>query len=114
MAEATQEQLPLPQAPSGPITEDLPDEEIMARALGEKPRDPATGRFLSEKPEAPAEEKPAAENTEEKPAEEAKPDEAAEEQPKWDDLKNVKLKIPMKQGDKEWEEELSLEQLREE
>lgn len=37
-----------------------------------------------------------------------------EQEYKWDELKAIKLKIPMKQGDKEWEDEISLEQLREE
>lgn len=46
---------------------------------------------------------------------EAKAGEAEQEQEyKWDELKAIKLKIPMKQGDKEWEDEISLEQLREE
>lgn len=115
MAEATQEQVqqqPAQEQPQ-PITPDLPDEEIMSRAMGERPRDPQTGRFLSQtdKPaEQPQEAQPA-----EKPAvaEAEKPSEQEQEY-KWDDLKGIKLKIPMKQGDKEWEDEISLDQLREE
>ena len=85
------------------------DEDIMGRVMGEKPRD-AQGRFVAEQPVA---EQPAQEPAAEATTEPAKPEEATEEY-KWDDLKAIKLKIPMKQGDKEWEDEISLEQLREE
>lgn len=69
-----------------------------------KPRDEG-GRFKPGPTEKPVAEQPRA----------AAPQaEAAEEQPeyKWDDLKSVKLKIPMKNGEKEWEEELQLEEVR--
>jgi hypothetical protein len=38
--------------------------------------------------------------------------ESPEEDLTWENVRNVKLKIPMKNGDEEWEEELSLEDLR--
>jgi hypothetical protein len=69
----------------------------------EKPRDDK-GRFAKSETD-PAQTEQAAETEQEA---------AAEEQPeyKWDEVKGIKLKIPMKNGDKEWEDEISLEELR--
>lgn len=46
--------------------------------------------------------------------EETQQAEAGEQEYKWDELKGIKLKIPMKNGEKEWEDEITLEQLRSE
>lgn len=68
-----------------------------------RPRD-EKGRFLKTETEQQAEAAQEGEKAEEK----------QEEQPeyKWDEVKQIKLKIPMKNGDKEWEDELTLEELR--
>lgn len=113
MAEVVQEQVQQPaqqqQTQEAP-PQDMSDEGIMSRALGDKPRD-AQGRFVGQQQTETQTAPPQEQATTEKPAEQQA---QAEEQPeyKWDELKAIKLKIPMKQGDKEWEEELSLEQLR--
>lgn len=77
----------------------------------ETPRD-EQGRFT--KAEAPAEgetEEPVAEEaTNEAETEQAEP--AEEEELSWDQVKDVKLKVPMKADGKEWTEELTLEELR--
>jgi hypothetical protein len=83
----------------------------MARALGiDRPRD-AQGRFATNQPPETQEGVPQqpAQQTAEKPATE----EAAQEY-NWDDLKNIKVKVPMKNGEKEWVDETTLEQMRNE
>lgn len=116
MAEAVQEQQQHiePQVPL-----DMSDEAIMGRALASDaamtpPRDPTTGRFLPQQQaqaQANAEpEKPAEPEAAEQPAE---TEAVAAETVKWDEVKDVKIKVPMKNGDKEWEEELTLHDLRE-
>jgi hypothetical protein len=49
---------------------------------------------------------------EEQPAAEEPAEEPADESPKWDELREVKLKVPLKNGDEEKELELSLDELR--
>lgn len=126
MAEAVQEQQqthpqqPVQQQPAAEL--DMSDEAIIGRALDASPlpqRDPQTGRFL---PQQQAQQQANAEQqapvTEEVKPEaavaEAEPDKqaAADEPVKWDEVKDVKIKVPMKDGEKEWEEEVTLEQLR--
>lgn len=80
-------------------------EETAARERDDK------GRFTPKQEAQPQEQ---AEAQTEKPAAEAQNEATEQEEYKWDQLKNIKLKIPMKQGDKEWEDEISLEQLRDE
>jgi hypothetical protein len=98
---------------------DMSDEAIMGRALATDaantpPRDPTTGRFLPQQQaqaQANAEtEKPAEQTEEAQPAETATDE--SEEAVKWDEVKDVKIKVPMKDGEKVWEEEVTLEQLR--
>lgn len=95
----------------------MADEDVMAKALGmpapgEKQRD-AQGRFASQKPEAPAQQQQApADGTQAKPSETQQAADEAAQQYKWDELKGIKLKVPFKTGDKEWEEEIPLEELR--
>jgi hypothetical protein len=112
--EAPQQQLPLT-SPVPPSDEDLmsrfiaPAPEQQAQPA-ERPRD-AQGRFVA------GEQEQAQPQTEEKPAAEVKEpeekQEATQEEVKWDEVKDIKLKIPMKNGEKEWEEEVTLADLRE-
>lgn len=109
-AEAPQPTAPEAPAPAAerPSYEGLSDEQIIARASGlEPPKQPraSDGKF-AKTPEA-AQAQPAAAEQSQQLAAEEKPQEY-----KWDEVKGIKLKIPMKNGDKQWEEELSLEDLR--
>jgi len=77
----------------------------------------ADGKFVAqppEEPEAPVDTTPVPEGQDEggtAPAEQA----AAEQQEvSWDELKEYRLKVPMKAGDREWDEEVSIAQLRDE
>jgi hypothetical protein len=98
---------------------DMSDEGIMSRALGVQnlpPRDDS-GRFVSQQQqaEAPAETPPPAETPAEATAEpEAAAAPAEQEEVPWDSVKDVKIKVPMKDGDKEWIDEVTIGQLREE
>ena len=120
MAEAVQEQQQVePQVPL-----DTSDDALLGRAMGlEDPAAPRDekGRFVSQKPaaeatqEAPQEQQQPAqgEDPADKPAEQSEPA-AKQEEVKWEDVKDVKIKVPMKVGEKEWEDEVTLEQLRSE
>jgi hypothetical protein len=115
MAEAVQEQQQVePQVPL-----DMSDEAVIGRAMDATPtppRDPNTGRFLpQQEAEAQAQATPPAEQPATEQATEQPPAESPAEQEvvKWDEVKDVKIKVPMKNGDKEWEEELTLHDLRE-
>lgn len=107
-----------PQTPQPVVVVDSPPKpspeerilNIIAPKAPEKPRD-EQGKFVSTKQEEPAE-KPA-EQAEQPQTGDDSPQTGDEPEPSWDELKSVKLKIPMKNADKEWEEELTLEQLRE-
>jgi len=102
-----QTEQPAPAAPQQPLT----DEQIMARVLqGERPRD-AQGRFTAQQQQAPAEQQQQAQQPAAEPTQEQQSAEQAQEY-KWDDLKNIKVKIPMKNGDKEWTDELTLDEMR--
>lgn len=119
MAEVAQQPVEQPQVQPQQAELDMSDEAIMGRAMGTPlpPRD-EQGRFLpQQQAEAQANATPAAETppAEAKPAAETPPADATQpeqEVVKWDEVKDVKIKVPMKDGDKEWEEEVSLEQLR--
>lgn len=81
----------------------------------ERPRAP-DGKFLPQNPQAQV-----APESAEQPAQEAQTEQQTAEQPPaesehiaWDEVKDVKVKIPMKVDGKEWEEEVTLEQLRSE
>lgn len=79
-----------------------------------KPRD-EKGRFAStQAEEVPAEPVEAAETPDVEPTQEGQ--EPAQEEPaeeiSWDELKDVRVKVPMKADGKEWTEELTLDQLR--
>jgi hypothetical protein len=120
MAEAAaQEQQPAqtiePQVPL-----DMSDEAVIGRAMDTPmpPRD-AQGRFVGQQQaEAqaqatpPATETPPEQQTEQTTEQKAETPE--QEVVKWDEVKDVKIKVPMKVGDKEWEDEVTLEQLRSE
>jgi hypothetical protein len=54
----------------------------------------------------------APEEAPEEPPEENAQVEGADEELSWEQIKDISLKIPMKSGEKEWEEELTFEQLR--
>lgn len=87
--------------------QELSPEDRMAIAAGlmpdpnAKPRD-EKGRFTKqESQDAPQ-------------PEEAKAQEEVAEEIQWDQIKELKVKIPMKNGDKEWQEEKTFEELRNE
>jgi hypothetical protein len=113
-------QQPQPQAPQAPQRPlDMSDEGIMSRALGgtQPPRD-ENGRFMSQQTQQPAPDAPTPPPAE-TPAETNDPEKAAEapaeqEEVPWDSVKDVKIKVPMKDGEKEWLEEVTIGQLRDE
>lgn len=129
MTDAVQEQQQAPQqqqdqqpAPA-PEAAPLSDEAIMAKALGldGRPRD-ERGRFVGQQqqqPQQPAPQEteagPVEQKAEQQPAEqEQKAEEPKQEEVPWDSVKDLKIKVPMKQDGKEWVEELTVGQLREE
>ena len=87
----------------------------------QQPRAP-DGKFVSQQaePEPPVDPTPVPEGQDEggeEPAQQVQqPSQEPEQQEEvsWEDLKEYKLKIPMKAGDREWEEEITLAQLRDE
>ena len=94
--------------------ETLSPEDRIAIAAGiepePKPRD-EKGRFAKQE-EAPAEESPRQEAPSAE-AEAAEPQEVEEtEEIQWDQIKDLKVKVPMKNGEKEWQDELTFEELR--
>lgn len=111
-----------PQVPQQPAADlDMSDEAIMGRALGvvDRPRD-EHGRFVAQQQaqeqanaNQPAQTQTAAEQSAE-PEKEAEAAPGEQETVKWDEVKDVKIKVPMKADGKEWEEEVTLEQLRSE
>lgn len=111
-----------PAAPSAPA----PIEDRMLKIINpgaaqaeraaQQPRE--NGKFAKPQPAPSAEAQPAPEAQEQsadgaQPAAAAEGEQATEEQDfAWESIKDTKLKIPMKNGEKEWEEELTLEHLR--
>lgn len=109
------EQTPLPidQPQTQP---ELSPEDRLAKAAGlsvgeERPRD-ERGRYLpADKPQEVASEKPA--EAKEPETQKANPEEATDqEEIQWDAIKGLKVKVPMKNGDKEWVDEITFEDLR--
>lgn len=103
---------------------DTSEDAILERIRGvvepqERPRDDQ-GRFAKlqaqEAQEGPQEAPQEAPEGGERNAQVEGADAQEEEQEEvtWEQLKDIKLKIPMKAGDREWEEEIALEQLRNE
>lgn len=90
---------------------DMSDEAVMDRALNPPQRDDK-GRFVAQTPAQVAEPSPEPAKPEVKEPEKPTEPPAQEDEYKWDDVKGIKLKIPMKNGDKEWEDEITLEELR--
>jgi hypothetical protein len=117
IAAAPEQQPALPAQQQAPVQAelDMSPEAIMGRAMGDdaRPRD-AMGRFVSGQPaaEVPAEAPP--EQAAEKPAEAPAEEPAEQEEVPWDSVKDVKIKVPMKVDGKEWVDEVTIGQLREE
>lgn len=110
------------QAPIPVVVQEPPPglsiEERMARHLNPeafKPRD-EQGRFATQAPKPEAQQPQAQQQPQQAQAEEPPPpaDSEVPETPVWDEVKEVKLKVPMKDGSREWEDEVTLEQLRNE
>jgi hypothetical protein len=106
-----QTDLPLDQ----PQVPEISPEDRLAKAAGlsiepDRPRD-ERGRYVPKQEEQakPEEAKPEAE-----PAPEEQKPEAPEDEIKWEAIKDLKVKVPMKNGDKEWVEEKTFEDLRNE
>lgn len=93
------------QAALAPERPRAPDGKF-AKAAPEPSEEPQDAPVAEEEPEAPTEEEDAPET----PAE----PEAEEQEIPWEELKDYKIKVPMKRGNEEWEEEVTLSQLREE
>ena len=110
-------------APQPAAQQDLPltIEERMLRVINPtaaKERD-ATGKFLGKPKEGGEDSAPAASGADTQPAATgedtqagAQGDEQIEASPSWDEIKDVKIKVPMKRGEEEWEDEVSLQELR--
>jgi hypothetical protein len=123
MAEAQAVQQPA--APvAAPVAQDLPltIEERMLRVIApatDKPRD-EKGKFASTKPaeQEPVEPPQQGQDTvpgaegEDTQAGAAEPEAEVEAAPSWEEIKEAKIKIPMKRGEEEWEEEVTLQELR--
>lgn len=97
----------------------LSPEDMLAKAAGlstepDRPRN-EQGRFVAKQEAPAAEAKPETTPEEQKPEEakpEAKTEDAPEDEIKWDAIKDLKVKVPMKNGDKEWVDEVTFEDLR--
>lgn len=88
----------------------MSDEQIMARALSPTPPRDDRGRFTAPQQEVSQQQAPAEAAPEQaQPAAEAP---AQDESPKWEEVKGIKLKIPLKIDGKELEQELTLDDLR--
>lgn len=107
-------------APSAPASAEERLLKIIAPQPAPKPR-AEDGKFTrpdgTYESRQPAPEQPAAQPAQgEQPAAEAQPavegEQPAPEEFSWDAIKDMKLRVPMKQGEKEWEDEVSLETLR--
>lgn len=103
-----------------PETPEVSPEDRLAIAAGiesdpnEKPRDDK-GRFVKQEGEQAQEQQEQTTETKEATAEQPKEtEEAAEEVLDWEQIKALKVKVPMKNGEKEWQEEKTFEDLRNE
>jgi hypothetical protein len=98
---------------------DVSDQAIVDRLQGalfpkaEKPREPS-GKFAKAEAVSTQEEPPPPEEEEAPVGENAQieGDDAPQEELAWENVKDVKLKLPLKNGAEEWEQEVSLEDLR--
>ncbi len=80
----------------------------------EKPRD-EKGRFTKQEQEQEGQQQQQGQQPEQKAEAEEKPEEKAEEtseEIQWEQIKDLKVKVPMKNGDKEWQDEITFEDLR--
>lgn len=121
MAEAAQVQQPSqPEQQQQPVdVKSLPIEERLMRVMeprqAERPRT-EQGRFAPQNPQVQPEPQ-AEQQTQEQPS--GNEQQTAETQPdesdvvNWDEVREVKVKVPLKRGEQTWDEELSLDQLRE-
>ena len=92
------------------MSEEISESAMLDRisgALSEPPQDSAEEREAEPAAAQEDGEEPRSEQTEDEPAQEEETPELS-----WDELKDVKIKVPLKNGAEEWEAEVPLDELR--